>query len=90
MAIGSDRAAAKFLPTIERLALVPAVGAGVILIRVLVSPLRSTLQLVLVIAAATVASYSVFFLGASLRRFRMLRRLLHEGGAAEKPEPYRH
>jgi hypothetical protein len=90
MASRRDHFGAKLLPLIEHVAPVAAVGAGVILIRLLVAPIRSTLQLVLVIAAAMVASYSVFFFCASFRRFRMLRRLLHEGGAAEKPEPYRH
>jgi hypothetical protein len=90
MAIRSDHVGAKLLPLIEHVGIIAAVGAGVILIGVLVSPVHSPLQIVLLAAAAAVASYSVFFLRASLRSFRMLRRLLHEGRAAEKPEPYRH
>jgi hypothetical protein len=90
MAIRSDHIGSKLLPLIERVAIIPAVGAGAILIRLLVSPLHSALQFVLLAAAVAVASYSAFFLRATLQRYRMLRRLLHEGGAAEKPEPYRH
>ena len=90
MAIRSDQVGTKLLPLIERVAIVPAVGAGVFLFGALVSPLHSPLQIVLLAAAAAVASYSVFFLRAILQQYRTLRRLLHEGGAAEKPEPYRH
>jgi hypothetical protein len=89
MAIRSDHVGAKLLPLIECVGIIPAVGAGVILIGVLVSPLHSPLQIVLLAAAAAVASYSVFFFRASLRRLRALRRL-YERGAAEKPEPHRH
>jgi hypothetical protein len=90
MAIRNNHVGARVLPLIERVAIVPAVGAGVFLIGALVSPLHSALQIVLLAAAAAVASYSVFFLRAILQQYRTLRRLLHEGGAAEKPEPYRH
>ena len=89
MAIRSDHVGAKLLPLIERVAIIPAVGAGVFLIGALVSPLHSALQIVLLAAAAAVASYSVFFFRASLRNLRALRRL-YERGAAEKPEPHRH
>jgi CHASE2 domain-containing sensor protein len=90
MAIRSDHVGAKLLPLIEHVAIIPAVGVGVFLIGALVSPLHSALQVVLLTAAAVVASYSAFFLRATLQQYRTLRRLLHEGGAAEKPEPYLH
>jgi hypothetical protein len=89
MAIRTDHVGAKLLPLIERVAIVPAAGAGVFLIGALVSPLHSALQIVLLAAAAVVASYSVFFLRLSLRRLRALRRL-YEREAAEQPEPHRH
>ena len=89
MAIRSDQVGATLLPLIERVAIIPAVATGVILIGVLVSPRHSALQIVLLAAAAVVASYSAFFLRAILQQYRTLRRLLHEGGAAEKPKPYR-
>ena len=67
MAIRSDHVGAKLLPLIERVAIIPAFGAGVFLIGALVSPLHSALQIVLLAAAAVVASYSVLFLRAILQ-----------------------
>jgi|GEM_PF-2744240 len=89
MGIRSDHVGAKLLPLIEHVAIIPAVGAGVFLAGALLSPLHSALQIVLLAAAAAVASYSVFFLRAILQQYRTLRGLLYEGGATEKPEPDR-
>jgi hypothetical protein len=85
----SDDFRARFLSFAEWFVVALTAAGAAVLLRAILSPRHFTVQLVLVGAAVLVAIYSIFFLRASLRRLRTLRRL-HEEGSTEQPQAYRH